>query len=44
MGRQNNDQTRKILLVDDESSGEAAVEALSRKDFDLVITDLNMYQ
>jgi len=28
----------------EESSGEAAVRTLSEKDFDLVITDLNMYQ
>lgn len=30
--------------VTEESSGEGAVRALSGKDFDLVITDLNMYQ
>jgi len=40
-GRVLEDQGYRVTMA---SSGEVAVEALDRKDFDLVITDLNMYQ
>lgn len=41
VGRVLEDQGYQIM---EESSGEAAVETLAEEDFDLVITDLNMYE